>query len=72
MWGVLRAKAVSAETIEFDMSEGYYDRASGARKDVSGGKATGDYFDKEKSFGIPTARLKALRQQHAIDEVVRP
>jgi hypothetical protein len=73
MWGVLRARAVNGDAVEVEVSEGYYDRATGARKDVSGKKtAAGDYFDKERVLTISVARLKEMRQQRSIDEVVRP
>ena len=73
MWGVLRARAVSGDAVELEISETYYDRPSGARKDVTARKTASDaYFDKEGSLSLPATKLKELRQQHVIDEVVRP
>jgi hypothetical protein len=73
MWGVLRATAVSGDAVDLEVSEGYYDRPTGARNDVSAGKArAADYFDHQRSLSIPIADLKQMRERGAIDEVVRP
>lgn len=73
MWGVLRARAVSGDAVEFEVSEGYYDRPTGASNDVSSGKArAADYFDHQQTLSIPTAELKQMRERRDVYEVVRP
>jgi hypothetical protein len=71
MYGVLRVRAVHADSIEFDAPTVFYSGTSGADKDVRGNKLDEPGYFAAEPIVLSRDQIERIHQEHAIHSIWR-
>jgi hypothetical protein len=70
-YGVMRIKAISGSTIEFQLPKGTYNKLTGATGDLGSRSNADDYYS-NSGLQVPISELKQLQDSGAIHRIRRP